>query len=50
MLVSERESADGILTLIALQCPLRAVPQPATRDASLSPLVVPALGTLQVAR
>lgn len=44
MQVSETETADGILTLIALGCPVRAVPQLGTRDASLSPLVVPALG------
>lgn len=54
MRVSETETADENfccaeqkLTLIAPGCPVRAVPQLATRDASLSPLVVPALGTWQ---
>lgn len=45
--MSETETAHEILRLIALGCPVRAVPQLATRDASLSPLVVPALATWQ---
>lgn len=45
MLVSE--IADGMLTLITIRCPVRAVHQLATRDSSLSTLVVPTLDTLQ---
>lgn len=45
--MSGAETADGICTLIALGCPVRAVPQPAPGDADLSALVFPALDTLQ---
>jgi len=47
MLVSETETADGMLMLITIRCPVRAVPHLATRDSSLSTLGVPALDTLQ---